>query len=218
MSTWKAFAYSSALHIALFGVLFFADTAESSLDSGQITSLNISIKHYAPPKEEPKPKEASTPPQEVIKNDVKIDKPKEIKKKQEKVAKTEKREREQKSTESKAENTQETMQESTPKITQENSPQPTHTISKDQILEKIRSIILAHKTYPKRAQRLGLEGEVIISFHLDGNRVLDVSIKNSSGHTILDAHALEIIQNASKEFPTLEDKIYVEVPIRFFLI
>jgi protein TonB len=64
----------------------------------------------------------------------------------------------------------------------------------------------AQNTYPRIAQRRGLQGEVYIRFTLLANgQIIDIEIIDSSGQRLLDNAALEIFEthmrNQFKPFP-----------------
>ena len=85
-------------------------------------------------------------------------------------------------------------------------------------LDVIYAAILAHKSYPKRAQRMGIEGEVVVYFLWSKRGVENIKIEKSSGHSLLDNHSFEIIAGASKDFPVVDEPLEVSVPIAFKFI
>lgn len=85
-------------------------------------------------------------------------------------------------------------------------------------LDVIYTAILEHKSYPKRAQRMGIEGEVVVYFLWSKRGVENMKIEKSSGHSLLDSHCFEIVTLASKEFPMVDEPLEVSVPISFRFI
>ena len=75
--------------------------------------------------------------------------------------------------------------------------------------------------YPRRARRLGYEGIVLLKVLIDENgRVDNLTLLESSGHTILDRAALSAVKNWLFEPGTeggLKKKMWVKIPIRFDL-
>lgn len=92
------------------------------------------------------------------------------------------------------------------------------TVIKDNPLDVIYTAILEHKSYPKRAQRMGIEGEVVVYFLWSKRGVENMKIEKSSGHSLLDSHCFEIVTLASKDFPMVDEPLEVSVPIAFRFI
>lgn len=68
-------------------------------------------------------------------------------------------------------------------------------------LSKIKSIVESKKSYPERAKRFGIEGDVTLFVKVDSNgKIISVEIYKSSGSQILDDAAMEIL-NRIKNFP-----------------
>ena len=58
--------------------------------------------------------------------------------------------------------------------------------------------IAKHKSYPKIAQMRGWQGDCLLDLKLDGNgNVLSASVKETSGHEVLDNQALEMARKAA---------------------
>lgn len=89
--------------------------------------------------------------------------------------------------------------------------------NKTNITDAISSAIMQHKSYPKRAQRLGIEGEIVISFTWKDQTLSNLHIVKSSGHPILDEHALKILKEAQKIFPASTELLELNIPIVFVL-
>jgi protein TonB len=72
---------------------------------------------------------------------------------------------------------------------------------------KIRERIKANWVYPRQAGERGIEGELLIEFHIakDG-RVAFIELRHSSGTTILDDAALTAVKLA-QPFPPVPDEI-----------
>lgn len=88
----------------------------------------------------------------------------------------------------------------------------------EDFLAKIYKIIYEHKSYPLRAKKLHIQGEVITQFTLHTNGlVADIKVLQSSGAEFLDRHTIETIQEAALSFPKPPSSIEVKVPIAYFL-
>jgi protein TonB len=108
----------------------------------------------------------------------------------------------------------------TPQKTFSKNKETTDTLSKEEVqsyLSKIYSIIDRHKTYPSRAKKFGIQGEVIVQFTLyPTGKISDIKIIKSSGAKFLDVHTLNKVLEASKFFPKPPQEIEMRVPIRYF--
>jgi len=84
-------------------------------------------------------------------------------------------------------------------------------------LEKIVTLIHDNLYYPRRARKRGIEGVVVVRFHLkkDGT-VFDAAIL-SSEHNILGRAALKTIKELSGEFPKPSEAMTLTVPIHYRL-
>ncbi len=78
-----------------------------------------------------------------------------------------------------------------------------------------------HPPYPRRARNQGWEGKVILQLHIDPQgRVESANVQQSSGYTLLDASALQTVQEwafapaKNGEFPIAST---VNIPIKFDL-
>jgi len=86
-------------------------------------------------------------------------------------------------------------------------------------LQRLKAIILQHKSYPLRARKMKLQGEVIVTFEITPlGEVLNLSVVKSSNYAFLDKHTLETIQEASAFFPKPPQHITVKVPVRYRLL
>ena len=81
----------------------------------------------------------------------------------------------------------------------------------------IRDAILAHLRYPPLARRLGLSGQVEVSFIVtpEGG-VRELRVRRGSGHDILDEQALAAVRNAAP-FPPPRVAALLVMPIAFQL-
>ena len=81
----------------------------------------------------------------------------------------------------------------------------------------IRDAIQHAIAYPAAARRMGLEGKVVVAFHLlsDGS-VRDVRVVHGSGHTALDRGAIDAVRNASP-FPRSPVEAEVITPVVYRL-
>lgn len=104
------------------------------------------------------------------------------------------------------------------KATEESLHVKIQTDFKDSILQQIQEVIAKHKQYPKRAQRGGMEGEIIISFTWSAKGVDALKIIKPSAHSVLNEYTLELIKTASKEFPEVSELIEITLPIGFNLL
>lgn len=82
----------------------------------------------------------------------------------------------------------------------------------------IYQAILKHKTYPRQAQMMRAQGRVVVTFRLRTRQHFDIlQVSGSSGFTILDNHAMQIIRNARPDFPAEAIGQRITVPINFNL-
>ena len=81
----------------------------------------------------------------------------------------------------------------------------------NQILAKIKAKIERAKTYPRLAQRKGIEGRPIVLFEInpDGS-IKSVSISSSSGRDIIDNAAIETVKRAAP-LPYFEKPIQLAI-------
>ena len=90
-------------------------------------------------------------------------------------------------------------------------------ISKEQ-LARIRTMIENALCYPAIAKKLRLEGVVLVSFSLrpDGY-VQNIQVVSSSGSSVLDKKAIQTVASLDGEYPHLEEKVDLTLPISFSL-
>lgn len=93
-------------------------------------------------------------------------------------------------------------------------------IEKAAYTEKVRLAVLAQRSYPQRARRKKMTGTVLVTFRVFASGELDsTTVKESSGHDLLDRAALGAVKKAGRfsPFPDEVKKQYwdFEVPIVF---
>ncbi|HID80991.1 MAG TPA: energy transducer TonB [Chromatiales bacterium] len=76
---------------------------------------------------------------------------------------------------------------------------------KAQYKAQLKMLIESNKRYPRRAIRMGREGEVLVSFLVlaDGT-IKQLDIKNGSGSSVLDKAAMDAVQSVSGLLPIPE--------------
>lgn len=75
--------------------------------------------------------------------------------------------------------------------------------------QQLRSWLARHRDYPRRAQRLSIEGVATVAFTIDrSGNVLHWEITNSSGKPILDRAVAKMIQRADP-FPPMPDSMTI---------
>ena len=91
-----------------------------------------------------------------------------------------------------------------PPITPSESPKKTEpsqddiNAALDQYSSTLGRAIAKHKQYPKVAQMRGWQGDCLLDLKLDGGgNVLSASVKETSGHEVLDKQALEMARKAA---------------------
>jgi protein TonB len=102
------------------------------------------------------------------------------------------------------------------------APSPVAGEGRDAYLGRLLGQLNRHKQYPFAARRARITGVVMLHFVMDAQgKVLSFEIAKSSGHAVLDAEALALIQRAQPlpalpaDFPTRTlDAI---VPVEFSL-
>lgn len=85
-------------------------------------------------------------------------------------------------------------------------------------LQAIRKLLSENRRYPRNARVLGQEGDVEVSFRLNGDgSVDDISIVKGSGFELLDSAARELIASTAKLFPKPPKSVRVRVPLKYAL-
>ena len=87
----------------------------------------------------------------------------------------------------------------------------------NQIAQKIQAALLAAKTYPKRAQRAGMEGAVALCFTWTSKGVKEAHVCQKSKYTLLDEHSLETLKNAAETFPNVESPVEIRIVLSYTL-
>ncbi len=93
------------------------------------------------------------------------------------------------------------------------------TFDKDrEFLARIHAAIAKYKKYPRQAQRMKMQGEVMVEFGLTKEgKIAWINIIQSSKHELLDEHALETIKKAAPDFPPPNRRVRIKVPIAYYL-
>ncbi|WP_193113074.1 energy transducer TonB [Sulfurimonas marina] len=85
-------------------------------------------------------------------------------------------------------------------------------------LALIRSLIQNALKYPAIAKRLHLEGVVVVSFSLSTTgEVSNLQLVQSSDSSVLDKRALHTVSSLDGEFPHINQKVDLKIPIAFSL-
>jgi len=88
----------------------------------------------------------------------------------------------------------------------------------EEITDAIQQAILRYKQYPKRAQRDGIQGDVIVHFSWSSLGLTHLKILKPSAYALLNEYCLELIEHASKDFPKVEQNVDITIPIGFKLL
>jgi len=99
-------------------------------------------------------------------------------------------------------------------------PQQLSNLSEKRILGQVQQNLARYFYYPPQAQRRGIQGQVIIAFMLSRHgRIDSVSVRKSSGHTVLDDAALDAFQHASRSFvaDSFSAPLYLTIPVKYQL-
>ncbi len=85
-----------------------------------------------------------------------------------------------------------------------------------QVFEELYNRIAAKKIYPNAARRKGLQGIVLVLFILDENgNLIEVNVKHSSGHKVLDRAALSLVKKVVPYEHGLGKSIMIEIPVKY---
>ena len=97
-------------------------------------------------------------------------------------------------------------------------PQESSSLINPTSLGQIRAMIQNSLIYPAMARKLKIEGVVVVSFVLlqDGH-VESATINTTSGSNSLDTKALHTVLSLSGEYPSLNEKVQLQIPIAFSL-
>ncbi|WP_428737990.1 TonB family protein [Sulfurimonas sp.] len=100
-------------------------------------------------------------------------------------------------------------------LASQNSPLSEQKLSQ---LALIRSLIQSALRYPTIAKKLRLEGVVVVSFSLStSGKVSNLQLVQSSSSSVLDKRALQTVSSLDGEFPQLDKKVDLKIPIAFSL-
>ncbi len=87
------------------------------------------------------------------------------------------------------------------------------------IAKELRNRIEAIKSYPRIARRMGIEGTVVMTVKFNKmGELVDVHIKESAGHRILDRDAISLVKRVSPLRHGTGRNIVIELPISYNLI
>lgn len=84
-------------------------------------------------------------------------------------------------------------------------------------LDKIAALIHENLYYPRRARKRGIEGVVVVSFHLTKEGDVTAAKIISAKQSILGRAALRTINELSGEFPKPSEELTLTVPIHYKL-
>lgn len=116
--------------------------------------------------------------------------------------------------------------ETAPAPSEESPAAPVRPVADPQAVSSWQSRLLAHlerhKTYPAQAQRQRLRGQVVVRFTMDrSGMILARSVRDGSGHALLDRAALDMLARAQPlpaPPPQVEGaQVTVTVPVKFTL-
>ncbi|MBI2242080.1 MAG: energy transducer TonB [Magnetospirillum gryphiswaldense] len=116
--------------------------------------------------------------------------------------------------------------ETAPAPSEESPAAPVRPVADPQAVSSWQSRLLAHlerhKTYPAQAQRQRLRGQVVVCFTMDrSGMILTQSVRDQSGHALLDRAALDMLARAQPlpaPPPQVEGALVtVTVPVKFTL-
>lgn len=93
-----------------------------------------------------------------------------------------------------------------------------NTNTQEYITNAIQQAILRYKQYPKRAQREGMQGNVIVGFSWSPLGLANLKILKPSRYALLNEYCLELIERASSAFPKVESNVDITIPIGFELL
>ncbi|QKF93120.1 energy transducer TonB [Campylobacter sp. CCUG 57310] len=83
---------------------------------------------------------------------------------------------------------------------------------------EIYKALKKHMSYPKKAIEQEIQGRVIVEFkQIDNENFEYIRIVQSSGHKVLDNHAIKIVNNARYSLPVESYNINIKTPIVFDL-
>ncbi|MCX8069387.1 MAG: energy transducer TonB [Thermodesulfovibrionales bacterium] len=93
------------------------------------------------------------------------------------------------------------------------------TIDKSAIIGAFINKVESAKQYPYIARRKGMEGTVIVLVHLSKTgELIDIALKKSSGHDILDSSAIELLKKVCPFRHNYYEDLKIEIPITYNLL
>jgi len=84
-------------------------------------------------------------------------------------------------------------------------------------LTQIMELLKENLYYPRRARKRGIEGDVVIKFHLSKTATVSNIEVISSKKEILSRAAIKTIENLSSQFPKPKKEIVLKIPISYRL-
>ena len=234
----KAFGMSLALHLLLLALIVYIADEHFVLDkvpnARKETTTVISLSSYTIPDLLPKIKPVveqpkKVEPKKIVQHETKkikevkkvIKEPKIVKPVQEKtLQETQQKQAVVESFEAFTPQIPHTEQKDKPLINKkelasQNSPLSEQKLSQ---LALIRSLIQSALRYPTIAKKLRLEGVVVVSFSLStSGKVSNLQLIQSSSSSVLDKRALQTVSSLDGEFPQLDKKVDLKIPIAFSL-
>ena len=86
-------------------------------------------------------------------------------------------------------------------------------------INELREQIIEKQVYPYAGRKKGIQGLVIVQLMLDENgNLLEINIKQSSGHTLLDRAALLLVKNVLPFEHNTGMSINFRIPIKYSLV
>ena len=84
-------------------------------------------------------------------------------------------------------------------------------------LTEISQLLQSNLYYPRRARKRGIEGEVLVKFHLYKDASVGKIEVVSSKSEILSRSAIKTIQDLSGQFPNPSEELVLQIPIQYSL-
>ncbi|MGP1580629.1 MAG: energy transducer TonB family protein [Wolinella sp.] len=219
-SFWIGFGSSCLVHALIIGGFYLYPAQKELVSQSQRALIPLKMGQFQPPKSQestsPEPMPPKKEPKKRVAKKIPVPIPKE------EILKEEPKE------EPKQEELEPIASEpevpSSENITEDTSDAPFSeevlaTFDKDrEFLARIHAAIAKYKKYPRQAQRMKMQGEVMVEFGLTKEgKIAWINIIQSSKHELLDEHALETIKKAASEFPPPKRSVRIKVPIAYYL-
>jgi len=87
----------------------------------------------------------------------------------------------------------------------------------DKNMAKIQKLLQENLYYPRKARKRGIEGEVVLRFHLDTNAQISEAKILKAPHPILSRGALKTLEDISGSLPKPQEDLDIQVPIMYHL-